>query len=196
MQPDLLTAVSWAHSDRKQPIPCRQRKDPDRSIAGPGLEPQTKLQEQKWGALVTATQLFGWQNKKKGSCCRVKYIPFHTSVRTRPFYLLLSLKIKKSKFSAFRPPSLPPSAFCSVLFPSFGLKIYNFFPPITLTSCSDFPLLFHFFPSMFSPLWPWFMCDSSRIGISSAIPDASTTHNIALVLTCTVQEEGSWKTSK
>jgi len=34
------------------------------------------------------------------------------------------------------------------------------------------------------------------MGTSSAIPDASTTHNNALALTCTVQEEGGWKTSK
>lgn len=118
MQPDLLTAVSWAPYDRKQPISYGQKKDPNRSITGLGLEPQTKLQEQKWGAMVTATHLFGWQNKKKGSCCRVKYIPFHTSVKTRPFLFLLSLK-KNLSFS----PSIQVS---------FAHSFFSFFQPQSL----------------------------------------------------------------
>lgn len=131
--------------------------------------------------------------------CLKKYISF---------YLPLSLSKNNQKTTQTKnhkpqknpqpSASLPPSkcTFCLFHFLPLCLKVYNFSLPTTLTSCCDCHLFSDFFPSKFSPLRPLVRCDSSQIGISSVVPDASTTHNNALVLTCTIQEEGSWKTSK
>lgn len=130
---------------------------------------------------------FDLQNKKKGTFWRVKYIIFHISVGTTTLLYLLSLK--NQNFQLF---SLPPSIFHLFIF-SFCLKFHK---STMLTSCFHFLLFADSFPTKFLPLPLLVMRDSSQTAISSAIPEASVTHNSALVLTCTVQEEVSWKTSK